>query len=361
MSSPDPAVLLKELVAVPSPSGEEGALARSILERAAAWGLRAEAAGRNVVIRVGSHSGPRVLLNSHLDTVAPVAGWTHDPFTPEERNGRISGLGANDAKGCVATMLCAAVQLAATDLQGQLVLALTVDEEIGGGGEGLEKLIEELGHLDAAVIGEPTGLDICIAQKGLLILEVETTGDARHAAHAHRLPGSNAITEAARAITALDGWSPGPEDPLLGPVTCHVTTIEGGTRRNVIPDLCTFCLDIRTVDADANQMLVSEVRLRTGADVRVRSDRLKPFSTSPDSAIVRAAQGIRPQARLVGSATLSDAVWTRHLPTIKAGPGETERSHTAGEYVTVDELEEGVEFYRRLAVEALALLGGQDQ
>lgn len=359
MTTPDPVALLKDLVAVPSLSGQEGTIARLILERATAWGLHAEAAGRNVVIRVGPKSGPRLLLNSHLDTVAPVTDWPHDPFTPEERDGRISGLGANDAKGCVASMLCAAVQLAATDLQGQLVLALTVDEEIGGGGEGLERLIAELETVDAAVIGEPTGLDVCVSQKGLLILEVEATGDARHAAHAHRLPGANAISEAARAIVALDGWSPGQEDPLLGPVTCHVTTIEGGTRRNVIPDRCTFCLDIRTITYDANEAIVAEVRRRTGADVRVRSDRLKPFSTDPDSALVRAARKVRPEARLIGSATLSDAVWTRHLPTIKVGPGATERSHTAGEFVTVDELEQGVEFYRRLTMTALELMKGR--
>lgn len=361
MTLPEPAELLKELVAVPSVSGQEGALARSIVERATAWGLDVEAAGRNVVVRIGRPSGPRLLLNSHLDTVAPVAGWSHDPFVPEEHDGKISGLGANDAKGCVASMLCAAVQVATIDLPGQLVLALTVDEEIGGGGDGLERLIGELGDLDGAVIGEPTGLDVCIAQKGLLILEVETTGVARHAAHAHRLPGDNAITEAARAIAALDDWSPGPSDPLLGPVTCHVTTIEGGTRRNVIPDRCTFCLDIRTVDAESNETLVSQVQARTGADVRVRSDRLKPFATSPDSTIVRAARAVRPEARLVGSATLSDAVWTRHLPTIKVGPGETERSHTAGEFVTVDELERGVDFYRRLTVEALARMEGKNR
>lgn len=359
MTSPDPVALLKDLVTVPSLSGNEGAIARLIFERATAWGLHAEIAGRNVIIRVGPRSGPRLLLNSHLDTVAPVTGWPHDPFTPAEREGRISGLGANDAKGCVASMLCAAVHLATTNLQGQLVLALTVDEEIGGGGEGLERLVAELGDLDAAVIGEPTGLDICVAQKGLLILEVETTGDARHAAHAHRLPGTNAIAEAARAIAALDGWSPGFDDPLLGPVTCHVTTIEGGTRRNVIPDRCRFCLDIRTVDGDGNETLVAEVRRRTGAEVRVRSDRLKPFATDPNSAVVHAAREVRPEARLVGSSTLSDAVWTRHLPTIKVGPGETERSHTAGEFVTVDELEQGVEFYRRLTVAALELMGGR--
>jgi acetylornithine deacetylase len=307
-----------------------------------------------VVIHVGSDEGPRLLLNSHLDTVAPVAAWSHDPFEAQEVDGRISGLGANDAKGCVAALLCVVAGLAGRELPGQVVLALTVDEEIGGGGEGLEQLIGELGELDAAVIGEPTSLDICSAQKGLLILEVETRGDARHAAHAHRLPGTNAIEEASRAIAALSGWDPGPEHPLLGPATCHVTTIEGGTRRNVIPDRCVFCLDIRTIDNDSIPSIVDQIRSLTGAEVRIRSDRLRSFSTDLDSSIARAARRARPQSEIVGSATLSDAVWTRHLPTVKVGPGHTERSHTAGEFVTRSELDEGVVFYLRLIEEFFA-------
>ncbi len=351
MSAPDPVELLRELVATPSLSGAEESVARLVANRASSWDLPTERVGRNVVIRVGHGRGPRLLLNSHLDTVAPVAGWSHDPFAPTELEGRISGLGANDAKGSVAAMVVAAASLNADALPGQVVLALTVDEEIGGGGDGLERLVAALGPLDAAVIGEPTGLDICCAQKGLLILEVETSGVARHAAHAHRLPGANAITEAARAILAVDGWQPGPEHPLLGPPTCHVTTIEGGTRRNVIPDQCTFTLDIRTVDAGATDDIVAEVARRTGGEVRVWSDRMRPFDTDRASPLVRAAQRARPQARLIGSATMSDAVWTRHLPTIKVGPGATERSHTAGEYITREELADGVRFYRRLVEE----------
>jgi acetylornithine deacetylase len=354
---PDPTDVLKQLVATPSLSGEEAELAKLVLDLATSWNLSAEPAGRNVVIRVGADAGPRLLLNSHLDTVAPVAGWPHDPFTPLEDDGRISGLGANDAKGCVTAMLCAAAGFVDRLPSGQVVLALTVDEEIGGGGDGLEKLIDRLGRLDAAVIGEPTNLDICCAQKGLLILELETTGMARHAAHAHRLPGPNAIQEAARAIAALDGWSPGPDHPLLGPVTCHVTTIEGGTRRNVIPDRCVFCLDIRTVDDDAIGDIVDGVRSITGAEVRVRSDRLRSFNTDPDSVISHAARRARPESKIIGSATLSDAVWTRHLPTVKIGPGQTERSHTAGEWVTRSELEAGVVFYARLIEEYFAEVG----
>lgn len=352
MTQPDPFELLVRLVAIPSPSGEEAALAAFVLAWARSHGIDAEPRGRNVVARVGRRGGPRLLFNSHLDTVAPVAGWPHDPFSPRVEGDRLSGLGANDAKGCVAAMLCAVASLAPEAIDGEVVLALTVDEEVGGG-EGLQAIVHDLDPFSAAVIGEPTGLDLCCAQKGLLILEVETSGEARHAAHAHRLPGRNAVVEAARAIGRLDGLRPGRTDPLLGPTTCHVTTIAGGTRRNVIPDRCTFTLDVRTVDADAAEEVVTVVREVSGGAVRVVSDRLKPVSTDPCAAIVQAALRVRPGAEVLGSATLSDAVWTRHRPTVKVGPGQSERSHTAGEFVTRDELEAGMGFYRRLATEYL--------
>lgn len=354
MTGSDPFELLRRLVAIPSESGDEARLAAFVLKWARQHDLAAEMVGRNVVIRAGAPGGHRLLLCSHLDTVAPVAGWPHDPFTPTEHEGRLSGLGANDAKGCVAAMLTALGALADAPPGCEIVLALTVDEEIGGG-EGLVAILPELGRLDAAVIGEPTALEICCSQKGLLILELETAGVARHAAHAHRLPGSNAIVAAAAAIARLDGFAPAPPHPLLGPVTCHVTTIEGGTRRNVIPDRCRFMLDIRTVVPAATAAIVAAVSERSGAAVRVFSDRMQPFDTDPGAAIVRAARRARPAAPLVGSATMSDGVWTRHLATVKIGPGATERSHTAGEWVSRNELVEGATFYRRLIAEYAAL------
>jgi acetylornithine deacetylase len=353
--TPDPAALVRELIAVPSQSGDEARLTALVAERAGQLGLPVEQVGRNLVIRVGAAGGRRLLLNSHIDTVAPVDGWRQDPFTPRLDGERIIGLGANDAKGPVAAMLCAVAGCSSGDLPGQVVLALTVDEEVGGG-DGLVWLIDRLGPLDAAVIGEPTGLDICRSQKGLLILEVITSGDARHAAHAHRIPGRNAIVEAACAIERLAAWQPEHDHPLLGPVTCQITTIAGGSRRNVVPDRCSFTLDIRTVEGVGTRDLVRRVSEISGAEVQVFSDRMAPVETSEDAGVVRAACRARPASRVVGSATMSDAVWTRHLPTVKVGPGATERSHTAGEYITVAELHEGVAFYQRLIHEYFALI-----
>jgi acetylornithine deacetylase len=347
----DPNELLKRLVGIPSVSGDEAAVAEAVCRWAEARGLSVKMAGRNVVIRVGAAGGKRLLLNSHLDTVTPTAGWQTDPYRPEEDGGRIMGLGANDAKGCVTAMLCAVAQLSGAALAGEVVLALTVDEETGTTGDGLQGLLPQLGELDAAVIGEPTGLDVCNAQKGLLILNVETSGDARHAAHAHRIEGTNAVLEAARAILKLEDWSPVSDARGNHLVTCHVTTISGGTSRNVIPDGCAFTLDIRTLPGIATEQIVSAVAQRTGARVTVHSDRLQPFATRVAADIVRAARRARPEAVLVTSDTMSDAVWTRHVPTIKVGPGRTDRSHRAGEFITTDELAEGVAFYTRLVEE----------
>jgi acetylornithine deacetylase len=344
----DPVELLQKLVSIPSLSGAEGELANEIRAVATTQGLHVERHDRNLVITAGRPGGKRLLFNSHLDTVAPVASWTTDPFTPIKTDDRIIGLGANDAKGCIASMLCALQRCAHTELPGEVVLALTVDEEIEEVNEGLEILIGKLGRLDASVIGEPTNLAICRAQKGRIVLEVETSGLARHAAHAHRIDGKNAVVEAAKAIVALQGWKPNEDHPLLGSPTCEVTTVSGGEKQNVIPDTCVFCLDIRTTnDAPANRF-VNTIEQITGGVVHILSDRLKPFETEKNSEIVTAAKKARPEAPVVASSTMSDAVWTRHLPTVKIGPGKTERSHTAGEHITLDELVEGVGFYEKL-------------
>jgi acetylornithine deacetylase len=292
-------------------------------------------------------------MNTHLDTVPAGAGWDADPLEPVEENGRIVGLGACDAKGCLASMLCAAARLKETDLGGEVVLALTVEEETCATGQGLPQLLPELGHFDGVVVGEPTGLDVCLAQKGLLVLEAQTAGLARHAAHAHRISGPNAIVEAARGILALADGTLGPSHDVLGPVTCQVTTISGGTRRNIIPDRCIYALDIRTVPGFGTEALTALVESRTGAQVRVISDRFPPFETAFEAPIVQAALRANPAAAVGGSETMSDAVWTRSFPTIKVGPGSTDCSHTAGEFIKVVELIEGTCFYERLIREFL--------
>jgi acetylornithine deacetylase len=173
----------------------------------------------------------------------------------------------------------------------------------------------------------------------------------RTAAHVLTVPGPNAVVEAARGILALEGWSPCPGHPLLGPVTLAVTTVEGGSRRNVVPGECSYVLDIRTHPDCSAGWIAAAVEERTGARVSVFSDRMKPFSTDEGEAIVQAALRARPGAAIVPSSTMSDGTWTRHLPTVKVGPGESARSHTAGEFITVNELDDGARFYAALVRE----------
>jgi acetylornithine deacetylase len=346
----DPVAFLNQLVSTPSVSHEEDAAIELVLSTARKQGLMYEQMGRNAVITLGQGGGKRLLLNSHVDTVPPSDRWEHEPFALTSVEDRLVGLGANDAGGCVASMFSAVAALHSSGWSdGEVVLALTVEEETGG--EGLEILIDDLGDFDGVVIGEPTGLDLCVAQKGLLVLEVFTTGQARHAAHAHRIPGTNAVVELAKAITRLKEIPPFDEHPFLGPLTCQVTKVWGGDRHNVIPDEAGMVLDIRTVPTVRTEDIVGWVETTTGAEVNVRSDRLKAFETREDEAIVSAAVRAHPEGAIFGSATLSDACWTRHLPTIKVGPGDSDRSHQPDEYVTLSELENGVDFYRRLIQE----------
>lgn len=348
-SLPDPTELLREIIGIPSLSGEEENLAVYINNWAKRAGFEVKRIGRNVVVQAGYGDAGTLLFNSHMDTILPSPDWETDPFKPVLDNEGITGLGANDAKGSVAAMLGAALRIKnAKEIKGKVIIALTVEEERGGDG-GLSSIVSDLGKIDAAVIGEPTGLEICRAQKGLVILSVETDGKSRHAAHAHRIEGKNAVVEAARAILAMEGWQPNfVVHPLLGSVTLQVTVINGGSRHNVISDRCSFTLDVRTVPGVSTSDIVEVVRTKTNSRVYVVSDHLKPFETDENAKIVLAATRARPSAKVVGSSTMSDAVWTRHIPTIKIGPGRTERSHTAGEYIEIKEFNDGIAFYERL-------------
>jgi acetylornithine deacetylase len=343
------------LVETSSPSGHEEPLVDALESWLRARGAVPRRLGRNLVLEAGS--GARgLLLNSHLDTVPACAGWTRAPLAWTREGERLYGLGANDAKASVATMIAAFLAIApALDAagRGRLVLALTCDEETGG--QGLEAILRELPPFDAALVGEPTGLSLCIAQKGLLVLNVTSQGEACHVAHADRLQATNAIEVAARDILALRALRLGRVHELLGPVSMHPTVIRAGERHNVIPDRCEWTIDLRTTPAYTHDELVARVRAALRSEVRVKSDRLRPLATDAAAAIVQSCRRARPSASLVGSATLSDAAHLAHVPVVKVGPGETERSHRADEFVLVHELVEGAAFYESAARDYLEL------
>jgi acetylornithine deacetylase len=316
-------------------SGNEAACAE--LLRARLPGARVS--GRNVWAARGD--GPRtLLLNSHTDTVPASAEWTADPHGAVLDGGRVVGLGANDAKGPLAALVCAFEQ-AMVPPGARLVLAATCDEETGG--EGLGVLRPELGRLDAAIVGEPTELFVCSCQRGLLRLRLTAHGKRAHAARPWQ--GENAIEKAARDIAQLTAI-PMATHPLLGTATLQVTMISGGVKTNVVPPECVFEIDARTIPQLDNATLHDRVCGLVESEVTLVSDRFVPLETAPGETIVRAALEAagRDAPRAFGG--VSDFFHVRDVPAIVMGPGRSEQSHAADEWIEVEQLERGVAVYR---------------
>lgn len=347
--------LHRELVAIPSVSGEEAAVAEHVSGWLAARGVASERFGGSVVAQVGE--GPVLLLDTHLDTVPAAPGWSRDPWRPWTENGRVHGLGANDAKASVAAMSAAFVDLAGERWPFRLTLALVEGEETRG--VGTETVLAALAARESgflgAVFGEPTGLEVAVAQKGLLVLELVARGETCHAAHAARLGAKNAAVELARDLLAVSALELGPPHPLLGPATITPTTLRAGTARNVVPAEASAVLDVRTVPLESHDETVARVRAAVAGEVRVLSSRLEPRETDVEARVVRAALAANPGARAYGSPTLSDLVFARDFPAIKCGPGESERSHTPDEFVLEDEILAGAAFYQRFVRECAEL------
>lgn len=343
LDTPDVLDLLTRLVATPSLSREEANAAALLAQWLRDHGLDPVITDNNVIVRVhGREPGPVMLLNSHLDTVPAKDGWETDPWTPVVRGGELVGLGSGDAKASVSAMACATVATHRAGLaKGTLIFAATCMEEIGGGG--LEHLRPTLGPLDAALVGEPTGLDGAIAQGGLLILEAETHGRTAHAARAHQ--GVNALTLAAHDLLAIDALELDRIHPFLGPSTANVTVLRGGDRRNVIPDRCAYTVDIRYTPSYSAADLVETIDAITRAEINIRSQRLKPVQTDPESSVVRALVQTRPDVKLFGSPTLSDWVHLHDVPAVKIGPGDSNKSHTPNESVSIAQVKAAVPLY----------------
>jgi len=346
--------LHRDIVAIPSVSGEEARLCEHLTRVLAARGVETERVGDNLLAACGS--GPVLCLNSHLDTVPPAPGWTRPPHAVEVVGGRVHGLGSNDAKASVAAMTAAFLRLRERRQPpgARLLLALTAREETGGGGA--EILVGELDRRGlrpgAVVVGEPTGLDVAVAQKGLLVLELVAAGRACHAAHRCALGAPNAIDALARDLVAIQDVDLGPEDALLGPVTVEPTMARAGTARNMIPAEASAILDVRTNPEPGPREIVERLRAVVSGDLRVLSERLRPCAIAVDHPLARAALASRPRARAIGSRGVSDLVFFRDVPGVKAGPGETGRSHAPDEFVLESEILEGAAFYESLALRA---------
>jgi acetylornithine deacetylase len=349
----DDAALLalhRELVGIPSVSGDERAIADRLEALLGAAGVEVERLGDSLLALSGD--GPLLLLDSHLDTVPPAPGWTREPFAATVEDGAVFGLGANDAKASVAAMTAAFLALAGEPLGVRLGLALVAGEETRS--EGTKDVLDHLAtrglELAGAVFGEPTGLDLAVSQKGLVVAELVARGTAAHAAHARALGAVNAARVLARDLVALDGIDLSPAHPRLGATTVEPTVLAAGTARNVVPAEATALLDVRTVPSLAPAELIARIAATVSAELRVLSDRFAPRETPAASALLEAARAARPEAALYGSATLSDwALLPAGVAGIKAGPGRSERSHTPDEFVLEAEIVAGARFYERLA------------
>ena len=341
--------LLRELVSIPSPSGSEGEVAQRVEDAARGAGLDVQRHELGVVVEVaGRADGGTLALVSHLDTVPPGDGWTRDPFDPAIEDGRLYGRGSGDAKASVAAMLAAAADAAARGgpARGRLLVVLGFCEETPD--TTMPRLVPTLGTVEAAVIGEPTNLDLATAQRGVLWLDLVARGMQIHAGRASE-GQPNAIAILARDLLALEGVGAGRPHPVLGDPTVTPTMIEAGVARNVTAPVARASLDVRTTPPWTHAELIQAIRERVTAQVEVVSDRLVPCETPHGSRLVSAARRVRPGAREYGSPTCSDWVSFRDVDAMKCGPGTSARSHGPDECVEVEEVREARAFFASLA------------
>ena len=293
-------------------------------------------------------SKPTVMLNAHIDTVKPSASWKSDPLVPLKStyaDGRtaICGLGSNDDGGSVVALTDAFLRLCASPQPCRFILALTSEEE-NCGRNGIEALVAEIGEPDLAIVGEPTGMKMAVAEKGLMVLDCSVAGVAGHAA---REEGVNAIYKALPAIEWFRTYRFAKVSEFLGPVKMNVTQVNAGTQHNVIPDICSFVVDVRGNGLCSNEDILSEIEssVPAGCSVKARSTRLSSSSISLDNPAVK--RGVSMGLETFGSPTLSNQALL-HCPCIKMGPGDSARSHSAGEYILLEEIIEGADIYFRL-------------
>lgn len=284
-------------------------------------------------------SKPTVLLNSHHDTVKPNPSWTLNPLNPLVKDGRLYGLGSNDAGGCLVSLIATFCYFYyRQDLTYNVIMAATAEEEISGR-EGLEIVAPELPEISFAIVGEPTQMHLAIAEKGLLVLDCTAFGKSGHAA---RNEGENAIYKAIQDINWFQSYQFPKVSDNLGPIKMTVTIIGAGTQHNVVPDTCKFTVDIRVTEQYTLEEIIETVRKNISSEVTPRSIRLKPSSIPMEHPIVQA--GIAMGRDTYGSPTTSDQALL-DCPSLKMGPGDSARSHTADEYVYLKEIEEGIQLY----------------
>lgn len=340
--------LLDRLIATPSISRDESATADIIENHLISNGVDAKRLKNNIWAVSDNYdsSRPTLLLNSHHDTVKPVAGYTRNPFTPSHSDGRIFGLGSIDAGGSVVSLIESFIRLHKTPLSVNLVLAITAEEEVSGR-NGIELLLsyfkDNALKIDMAIVGEPTCLNAAVAERGLMVVDCVSEGISGHAA---RNEGINAIYKAIDDIEHLRNFKFDRTSATLGDIKISVTQIEAGTQHNVIPDKCSFVADIRTTDAYTNEEIISILKKDLQSGLTPRSTRLNASVIDLNHPLVKAAVDLG--ATTFVSPTLSDRALMHGIPALKIGPGDSARSHTADEYIFENEIEQAIAFYQQL-------------
>lgn len=336
--------LLEQLIETPSFSREEAPTADLITAFLEQRGLLVNRAGNNVWTRHPhwQDGRPVVLLNSHHDTVKPAASWQRDPFQAKWEGDQLFGLGSNDAGGPLISLITTFLAFKdRKDLPFNLLLAATAEEEISGP-NGIVSILPVLGPIDCGIVGEPTLLDAAIAERGLIVIDGETHGVSGHAA---RNEGVNALYIALEDIDQLRAFHFPKQSELLGPVKVSITQIEAGTQHNVVPDRCRFVIDVRVNEQYSNQEVVGLLQAECNSMLQARSLRLQSSGLPARHPLMLAVQACN--LKTYGSPTLSDQA-LMPFPTLKLGPGDSARSHTADEYIRRTELEAGVHVYSQL-------------
>ena len=335
----DTVELLMNMIRIPSVSREEKDAADYMERWMKGNGFEARRLGNNLWMESGPADGrPTILLNAHIDTVKPASGYTRDPFTPEIEDGCLYGLGSNDDGGSLIALLETYSRLIQKEQPYRLIFSATAEEEVSGKG-GLDLILPELGRIDFGVMGEPTGMRMAVAERGLMVLDCTAYGKSGHAA---RNEGVNAIYKAIEDIQWFKSHSFDRVSDFLGAVKMSVTQINAGNQHNVVPDKCMFVVDVRPNGMYTNPELLELIKSSVSCEVKERSTRIGSSHLPMDHpAVVR---GLSLGLELFGSPTTSNQALC-HFPTLKIGPGDSARSHSADEYIRLDEIANGIETY----------------